>query len=306
MALEWRNVLKRKQEIFSKIFPGCVISVFDNETTGLNSEAKIIQFSAMKFILNKDLSLTKIDEIDLYINPEEKLKPKIVEITGITDEMLENCLPETKVYNEIFEFLENSDVIAAYNISFDLRMLSYLGNRVGYLFDQPPEIDILEMARDLISNKDVEDHKLGNVTNFMFPDNTIRFHSAIEDVEATSKVMEMLFKGYCLYEKKYKNIDKSPIHLERAGVFINEHKKSQQRLVMTLNVGNPGDIFYDIVGKTWSHKSDTKSKKLFDSIDLNDLENQFMKKYAYCWGYKSIDDVAKAWLKYKREKSKVS
>ena len=59
MALEWRNINFRKEEIFKFLKPGDVITVFDTETTGLGSSAKIIQFSAVKYRIEKDLSLTE-------------------------------------------------------------------------------------------------------------------------------------------------------------------------------------------------------------------------------------------------------
>lgn len=303
--MEWRNVLKRKEEIFSLLFPNCIITVFDNETSGLNNKAKIIQFAAIKYKLNSDLSFTKVDEINLYINPEEKLKPKITELTGITDEMLENCPTEKSLCEKIFSFLENSDVIAAYNKAFDLRMLDLMSDRTKCLFDTPPSVDILEMARDLIPNDKVENHKLGTITNYMFPDNTIHFHSAIEDVEATGMVMELFLKGYWQYAKKYgEGQNKNPIHLEEGHLFINKHKGSQQRLIMVLNKGNPGDIYYDIVKKTWSCKVSSSAKELFNNIDLLDLEEQFLKRYAYRFGLHTMDDVAKRWMAFKREQNK--
>ena len=73
---------------------------------------------------------------------------------------------------------------------------------------------------------------------------------------------------------------------------------------MVLNQGKKGDIFYDIVLKNWSCKSDSSSKKLFAKIDLEDLERQFLNKYAYKFGMNSMDEVAKSWMKFKREKEK--
>ena len=123
MALEWRNINFRKEEIFKFLKPGDVITVFDTETTGLGSSAKIIQFSAVKYRIEKDLSLTEIGIIDLYINPEMNLPEKITELTGITDEMLKDMPTEKEIGPKLLEFIEDSDVLAAYNIKFDLRMI---------------------------------------------------------------------------------------------------------------------------------------------------------------------------------------
>lgn len=299
----WRNIEKSKKNIFSTIFPDCTMIIFDNETNGLGSSAKIIQFSGVKYRINKDLSFTELESIDVYINPEEELPSKITELTGITEEMLDGMPTERELAPKIFEFMESADVWVAYNTPFDLRMLHQMSDRVQYLFEESPSLDVLEMARDLISPDQIENYKLGTITSFLFPDDTTQFHSAIEDVRATAKVFSLLLKGYMKYKGEKKE-EKEPIHLEEAHLFINPRKKSQQRLVMVLNQGKKGDIFYDIVLKNWSCKSDSSSKKLFAKIDLEDLERQFLNKYAYKFGMNSMDEVAKSWMKFKREKEK--
>ena len=65
-----------------------------------------------------------------------------------------------------------------------------------------------------------------------------------------------------------------------------------------------GAIYYDIVKKVWSCKTNTSSKRLFNSCDMEDLEKQFMNMYGYRFGYNSVDEVAKSWIKFKREANK--
>lgn len=295
MALEWRNINFRKEEIFKFLKPGDVITVFDTETTGLGSSAKIIQFSAVKYRIEKDLSLTEIGIIDLYINPEMNLPEKITELTGITDEMLKDMPTEKEIGPKLLEFIEDSDVLAAYNIKFDLRMIDCLCNRIHLCYDMAPTLDILEMARDFIPKEKINNHKLGTVVAYIFPDDDFQFHSAIEDVRATAKVMEVFLKAYWKYSSK--NEEKTPIHLERGHLFINPRKASQQRIIAEINKGNEGDIFYDIVAHCWSCKCNSKAKKLFNEIDLEELERQFLLKYHY----NSMDELAKSWLKYRRQ-----
>ena len=45
-------------------------------------------------------------------------------------------------------------------------------------------------------------------------------------------------------------------------------------------------------------------KKLFKSIDMCNLEDQVYAKYVYPFRHNSIDEMAKSWLKYRREKLK--
>lgn len=49
--MEWRNIQKGREDFFS-IFNGAKsIIVFDTETTGLGSDAKIIEFAAVRLSL---------------------------------------------------------------------------------------------------------------------------------------------------------------------------------------------------------------------------------------------------------------
>ena len=77
----FRNI-KRNQEYFGKIFkPGCSIIIFDTETTGLGKNAKIIEFGAVRFLITTK-GLKETGKMDLFINPEETLSERIIEISA--------------------------------------------------------------------------------------------------------------------------------------------------------------------------------------------------------------------------------
>lgn len=304
MSLRWRNIGKRRTEIFSIIKPNTTIAVFDTETMGIKSHSKIIQFSGIKFRITPELTLDYIDEMDIYINPEEPIPAKITQITGITDDMVSTAKTEKECYMSIFEWLESSDVLAAYNKKFDIDKLYGMAERTRYFFDDPQTIDVLEMSRDFISLEEVSDYTLKSVMCFFFPDDATQFHSAIEDVKATSKILQILLRKYYKYDAKLESEGKNPVHLEKARGSINPRRQSQQRLTVKIQEGNMGDIYYDAVKKVWSCKCDTKSKKLFNSIDLNDLERQVLDAYGYRFGNNTIDDVARDMIKFERNRKK--
>ncbi|PIB57859.1 exonuclease domain-containing protein, partial [Pseudomonas sp. 2995-1] len=61
--------------------------VFDVETTGLSAVYNtIIELAAVKI---KDGEI--IDKFEAFANPHEKLSPLIIELTGITDDMVEGA-----------------------------------------------------------------------------------------------------------------------------------------------------------------------------------------------------------------------
>jgi DNA polymerase III alpha subunit (gram-positive type) len=275
--------------------------VFDTETTGLRSEDKVIQFSGAKYQVGQDYSLTKVSELGLYINPGMPLPPKITEITGITDDMLRDFPNEYVLGSRIFNYLEDADVLAAYNANFDLRMLRGMAERVSWFWDETPTVDVLEMARDWCPSGSVANHKLATVAEYLLPNDLSGFHNADVDVAVTAMVMEVCLKKYAEAKPAQKGY---AIHLESAHLFENPYQKSQKRIRLKLSEGDAGSIYYDIVNKVWACKSDAKSKKLFESVDMSNLEEQFLSKYGYRYGLTTMDEVAKSWQQFAREKKR--
>jgi DNA polymerase III epsilon subunit family exonuclease len=288
MALEWRNKGRRKEELFKLYKPGKSMIVFDTETTGLSENAKIIQFSAIEYLINDDYSLTEVSIVDTYINPEEKLKAKITELTGISDIMLEYAQTEKQLAPQIFDYLNSVDFLAAYNTPFDIGKLNGMSKRTGNPYNPKPTIDVCEMARDMIPKSEVEQHKLEMVSDYLFTDNNHQFHNSIEDVRATAQVLVELVRMYREFEEEK---DKLPAHLEKAHIFVNPRRPSMQRINLKLSVGEDGDIFYDIKEHYWSCKSTSQAKKMYN-------------KYIIPFKYSGIDDLASSWLKFRREKQK--
>ena len=301
--MPWRNIGKTKEMIQPLIYPGQELIVFDTETTGLTSEAKIIQFSGIKFRIDEELHFHMEKQLDVYINPQEPLPPKIIEITGITDEILENAEPESVMAPIVFAFLESAPVWAAYNASFDLRMLSQMEDRTYLMLDRSPTIDILEMARDWLQKPEVENHQLGTIFSHLFPDDTVQFHSAIEDVKASGMVMEALLPKYMAWEPE-SDCGRVP-HLVKASLFVNPRKGSQQRIRLSFSEGEEGDIYYDIVLKRWDCKRTPSATRVFRRLDMAAVEKSVLDKYSnFYHRYENMDDLARSWMKFSREKAR--
>lgn len=301
MAIEWRNKWRHGREVLSRYMPGTKIMVFDVETTGLKDDSKIIQFSACICRILEDLSLQNIESINFYVNPQEKLPEKIIEITGITDEILKDGESEIYAAEMIAKLFSSVDVISGYNVGFDISQVEKLSVRMGVRSFQKPSIDVCEMARDFVLRSDIKEYKLANVAAHFLKDKTFTFHDSFEDVKATVLLLEY-------FAKQYKDLGKEegkiPMRLEKAHLFVNPRQKSMQRIYLLLNSGGDGDIFYDIAGHYWSCKSTPAAKRLFKSADLCDLEDQIYRKYIYPFHYTGIDDMARGWLKFRREKAK--
>ena len=307
--MKWRNVTKTAEETLPLLTPGRILCVFDTETTGLGSNAKIIQFSGIRLKISPGYKFEEVDFLDMYINPEEKLDPKITEITGITDELLAEAPTEKQAASPIFRYLDTADVWAAYNSPFDLRMVDGMSNRTAIALEPHPSIDVLQFSRDwLEKGKDVESYNLANTYSFLYPDGAIRFHKAIEDVKATIKVMESLIPRYVDAIRNTEATPRKEVVVEKAYAWINPHNPRQQRICLKLTDGNitsSCDVFYDYVDKCWSHKTTTQAKRLFESLDLVDIESRVLELCSNRYDtFTDIDQLAKKRLNWLRQKMK--
>lgn len=140
--------------------------VVDLETTGLNGDLdKIIEIGAIKFDLG---SGEVVDQFQSFSNPSTQdllgdgqflsLDPVIVEITGITDEMLVGAPSNREVVNSFFEFAQDLD-IWAYNSSFDSKFLNCHTSSFRELQD------VLDIARKAFP--DLVNHRLGTVATHL-------------------------------------------------------------------------------------------------------------------------------------------
>lgn len=299
----WRNRQREAERIRNILRPGAVVAAFDTETTGLGQKAKIIQFSGLKLLVGNDgkFSIIPGSDFDIYINPREQITEKITEITGITQDMLDSCQDESYWFVPIMNWLCQSNAWCAYNAPFDIRMIEQMCERLGYQRPGREVFDILQWAKDIVPADEVEDYKLATITeHYASADETFKFHSSIEDVKAMVTCMN------CLMPEYFAKAEKPTVtaHLEKGSLFINPRRGSQKRIRLTLNFGAPGDIYYDIIGKRWSCKTTSSAKRLFSTVDMADLERQFLEKYAYPFGLATVDEVAKSWIKFRDSQRK--
>ena len=87
---------------------------FDLETTGLSSVTdRIIEIGAV--ILKNG---QEVDRFQTFVDPERPLERKIVDLTGITDEMLKGAPKIEEVLPKFLEFVGDR-VLVAHNSDFD-------------------------------------------------------------------------------------------------------------------------------------------------------------------------------------------
>ncbi len=99
-----------------KLVPDNQILVLDTETTGVNEDAEILQFSAIWG--------TGQEAMNIYIKPTNTRRwDEAMAVNHITPEMVAGCPQMESVKGEIESLLRNAKVIVGYNLPFDLRKL---------------------------------------------------------------------------------------------------------------------------------------------------------------------------------------
>ena len=198
--------------------------VFDIETTGLNKEkCKIIEIGAVK-IRNREI----VDRYSTFIDPGEKLSDEIVDLTNITDDMLEGQRPIETVLPEFLDFV-GDDVLVAHNASFDTGFVRIKAEELGIEYRKNTILDTLELSRTLL--KELKKHKLDVVAKHLGV-SLEGHHRAVNDAEATAEIFLKLVD--MLEENGVKNVDDINIYSSRT---VNYSKlKSYHTIILVKNL----------------------------------------------------------------------
>ncbi len=161
--------------------------VLDIETTGLSFRTeKITEIGAVKV---KDGEI--VDTFETFVNPEIPIPKRIVELTGITDEMVETAETIDLVMPKFLEFIGNLKLVA-HNADFDVGFLKYNAEILGLNMDNE-YIDSLALSRQLFP--EFKKHKLGMLAE-KFGINVENAHRALDDVKTLVKVFLKLLEKY--------------------------------------------------------------------------------------------------------------
>lgn len=163
---------------------------FDTETTGVKPEKdKIIELA---LLIYDDGKLT--EEYDKFINIEEDLPEKIIELTGITGEMLRNDgVTGREIAAKLISTLTPGSVWVAHNTQFDLL---FIYNLLKEHFDEEDVLDTLANVKwldtlTIFKDRSGYPHRLENmVEHYDLED--VNFHRAIDDARALRKSLQKL------------------------------------------------------------------------------------------------------------------
>lgn len=269
------------------LMPDCVI--VDIETSGLiYNKNSIIEISALKVLDGKVK-----EKFDTLIHRDKKLDRRITELTGITDEMLQNCNKNlSDAINEFDSFIGDLPLVGHNISSFDIRFINEAYEKV---LSHPIEnqcIDTLKMAREMFL--EVPDHKLQTIAKASKV-NVTGSHRAMADCETTLQVFGFMINYPLCSILKWSEKGK-PLYLDDS---------SYPKYVMKYFTDGSCCIFHDMLVKNgYLVECDTKTKlnsfqtaelkavlkenkqkvsgnkgELIDRIMENGLENSFCCAY---------------------------
>lgn len=155
--------------------------VLDTETTGLSSYYdEVIEIGILKIRDNKI-----VDRYTQLIKPQNIIDEFITQLTGITNEMVENMPRISEVKEEVLNFIGN-DVIIGHNTSFDVRFISAGLNTTL----ENNYVDTLQFSRKLYP--ELNHHRLSDLTEYLNLNNNE--HRALSDCISTKDLYDTIKK----------------------------------------------------------------------------------------------------------------
>lgn len=160
-------------------------TVIDIETTGLGTDDKIIELGAL-IVANGTVHET----YSALVKTDKKIPSEIVELTGITEEMIENeGIAEREALNK-FVALCNGKTLVGHNIGFDLNFIKSACNKNQIIFTPAKTVDTIKISRKSI---DINSYSLSAIADYFNLDyNKNRIHRALDDCLLTQRIYEKL------------------------------------------------------------------------------------------------------------------
>ncbi|MEI3604633.1 PolC-type DNA polymerase III [Pseudogracilibacillus sp. SE30717A] len=197
--------------------------VFDVETTGLSSVYDtIIELAGVK-LYNGEI----VDRFESFANPHRTLPDKIIEITGITDDMLVGAPEVDDVLKKFHDWVGDS-VLVAHNATFDIGFLNQGYMKIDIPRIKNPIIDTLELARFLLP--ELGNHRLNTLCKHLDVELT-QHHRAIYDAEATGYLFWKLVER--LEEREITNINQLNDHMGEGDSY--QHSRPHHCILLAQN-----------------------------------------------------------------------
>lgn len=159
---------------------GKTFVVLDIETTGVHyvNGDKITEIGAVRIVDGKI-----VDKFQTLVNPQVKLTEEIINLTGITDDMLVDAPTFDKVIPDLYKYVDGACIVA-HNLEFDYKFIKYMAKDCGYVFKNDG-IDTLALSREVV--RGLKNYKLNTVCGHFGIE--FQHHRALSDAHATAKLL---------------------------------------------------------------------------------------------------------------------
>ncbi len=157
--------------------------VVDVETTGSNPDyCRIIEIAL--YLVRGG---TIVEAYTSLVNPRQHIPKFIVQMTGITNEMVFSAPDFKKIAPEIKNFLSRENtVFVAHNVNFDYNFVKKSFERLGINFPEIPKLCTLKLARRLINGTGKKN--VGSLSEHLGISLKNR-HRAFGDAKATAQIL---------------------------------------------------------------------------------------------------------------------
>lgn len=168
-------------------------TVIDLEMTGLNAKTdEILEVGAVR-VRGGEI----VDTFTAILRVNKPLSEKVIELTGISEQMMQEGDEPEKVMAEYFSFL-GEDILVGQNLIFDYSFLKQWAVNHKFSFERTA-VDTLKLARKFLPQEHKKD--LGSLCRY-FEIEREKGHRALEDAIETYRVFEKLKENYGAEHKK--------------------------------------------------------------------------------------------------------
>ena len=196
-------MFKDYEHLAKLFYSGVTFVAFDTETTGLECHKDYLtEIGAVKF--NCDGEISRYDQL---IKPPVPIPSFLVDLTHITNEMVQNCPPASKILPDFLSFLgDKNTILVAHNAQFDLGFINMEMSRLGLPSVPNTTIDSLPLARwvypEFKQEAEKGQYKLQTLAK-RFNVEVLSAHRADDDARVLMEIFQRMLKDSIPKQKDF-------------------------------------------------------------------------------------------------------
>ncbi len=153
--------------------------VFDIETTGLSPREDTMTEIGAVLVSNGEI----VETFSTFVKPDTEISAKITELTGITNEMVEDAPSQAEAIKQFLEFANGRTLVAHNAHGFDMRFIKIAAENAN-LPCENTYIDTLPLAQTIL--RGLKNYRLDTIVKHLDV-GTFDHHRAMEDANVLAK-----------------------------------------------------------------------------------------------------------------------